>query len=68
MNLLDYKKNISSQYGEDGIIEKIIQILNPLENKFFVEFGAWDGINLSNARLLFEKNWNGMFIEGDKKV
>ena len=31
-----------------------------------MEFGAWDGINLSNARLLFENNWNGMFIEGDK--
>ena len=68
MNLLDYKKNISSQYGEDGIIEKIIQILNPLENKFFVEFGAWDGKYLSNTYNLFKNHeFRGLYIEGDLK-
>jgi hypothetical protein len=30
-----------------------------------VEFGAWDGIYLSNCRYLFEKGWRGVFIEAD---
>lgn len=50
----------------EPIIQYIFDTLN-IKQGFFLEFGAWDGINLSNARLLFEKNWNGMFIEGDKK-
>ena len=49
----------------EPIIQYIFNTLN-IKQGFFLEFGAWDGINLSNARLLFEKNWNGMFIEGDK--
>ena len=49
----------------EPIIQNIFDTLN-IKQGFFLEFGAWDGINLSNARLLFEKNWNGMFIEGDK--
>jgi len=32
---------------------------------FFIEFGAWDGIHLSNCRNLYEKGWDGCFIEGD---
>ena len=35
------------------------------ENCFFFEFGAWDGIHLSNCKLLAENNWSGFFIEGD---
>ena len=34
---------------------------------FFVEFGAWDGIVLSNCKKLFDNGWSGLFIEGDKK-
>lgn len=49
----------------EPIIQNIFNTLN-IKQGFFLEFGAWDGINLSNARLLFENNWNGMFIEGDK--
>ena len=36
------------------------------ENCFFFEFGAWDGIHLSNCRLLFENNWSGCFVELDR--
>ena len=34
---------------------------------FFFEFGAWDGIYLSNCRLLYENNWSGCFVEYNKK-
>ena len=33
-----------------------------------MEFGAWDGVRISNSRYLFEKGWDGIFIEGDKKI
>jgi len=34
-------------------------------NGKFVEFGAWDGEYLSNAKSLVENGWTGVFIEGD---
>ena len=63
-SLLNFKCDIYSQRGDDGLIREIFRRLN-LNKGFFVEFGGWDGIYLSNARLLFEKGWGGMFIEGD---
>lgn len=61
-----YKKNVTSQLGEDGVIEKIFEIIgNP--NKWCVEFGAWDGKQFSNTwSLLNIKGWKGILIEGDK--
>lgn len=51
--------------GEDGIIERIFAIISPI-NKYCVEFGAFDGKNLSNCCHLIEsKGWFGAFIEGD---
>ena len=43
MSILNKKKNIFSQNGEDGIIEYIFDKLNISENGTFIEFGAWDG-------------------------
>ena len=65
--LLDYRKDIASQFGEDGIIEKIFDIIKPT-NKWCVEFGAWDGEHLSNTfNLIQNSDWNGVLIEGNKK-
>mgnify|MGYP003137674439 FL=1 len=64
MNLLDYRKSIYSSIGNDGVIEKIFDVLK-IENGFFVEFGAWDGIKGSNCRNLYNKGWSGIFIEPD---
>jgi hypothetical protein len=60
-----FKKDKYSQRGHDGIIGKIMEELN-INNGFFIEFGGWDGIFLSNCRNLFELGWNGCFIEADK--
>ena len=62
MNLLDYRHDVYSSTGNDGIIKKIFEILE-IENGFFVEFGAWDGIKGSNCRRLYENGWSGIFIE-----
>ena len=64
-NLLSYANDVYSQAGQDGIIEHIFDVLE-IKKGHFVEFGAWDGIYLSNCRKLFEEGWSGVFIESDK--
>jgi len=61
-NLLLYKQKLHSQSGQDGIIEHIFKVLG-IKTGHFVEFGAWDGVYLSNCRKLFEEGWSGVFIE-----
>lgn len=63
-SLLHYAADVYSQRGDDGIIREIFRRLE-IDHGFFIEFGAWDGIHLSNTRLLFESGWGGMLIEGD---
>jgi len=68
MNLAKYQKNIFSQNGEDGVIEEILNRLGKNSDKSSCEFGAWDGIHLSNCyNLILSKSFKGLFIEGDKK-
>lgn len=64
--LLNARKNIYSQNGEDGVTELLIDFLDIKEGSF-CEFGAWDGKYLSNTfNLLQNKNWKGVYIEGDE--
>ena len=58
--------NVYSQRGHDGILAKITAELE-IDRGFFIEFGAWDGIHLSNTRQLYEKGWSGCYIEADPK-
>ena len=55
-----------SQNGEDIFILDLFKSKKK-ENCFFFEFGAWDGIHLSNCRLLFENEWSGCFIESEEE-
>lgn len=65
--LLEYKMNVYSQDGEDGIIAKAIAIL-PVHDRWCVEFGAWDGHFCSNTRNLIEnRGYSAVLIEGDRK-
>lgn len=61
--LQDFARNIYSQYGEDGIIEKIFEVIGP-RSKICVEFGASDGFSLSNTANLWRHNgWTAILIE-----
>lgn len=62
-----YAKNNFSQFGEDGIVEKILELI-PGKDNWCVEFGAWDGVYLSNAfNLIKNKGYKSVLIEADKK-
>src|SRR5208282_4656253 len=61
-----YRRNVTSQFGEDGIIERVFETIGPA-NKVCVEFGAWDGKLYSNTwNLIQRRGWTGILIEGDK--
>lgn len=64
-----YKKNIYSQNGEDGIILRVLELLgcNEIGELWVVEFGAWDGIHLSNTFSLVKKGASAVYIESDEK-
>ena len=53
-----------SQNNEDKIIIDLFFKKN-IKNGVFIEFGAWDGVHLSNCKLLADHNWSGFFIEGN---
>lgn len=63
--LLDFASSVTSQFGEDGIIEKILELVGA-GNPWVVEIGAWDGRYLSNSwNLTNNKEWHGVLVEGD---
>lgn len=63
--LLKYGKNITSQSGEDGILEKVFSLIG-VRNEWCVEFGAHDGKLHSNTySLIQDRGWNGVLIEAD---
>ena len=65
--LIQYAWNRYSQNGEDGILEELCRRLQ-IGPGWSVEFGAWDGKNLSNTfNLLEHAGWNAVDIEADER-
>lgn len=64
-SLENYKKDIYSQNGEDGVVEYLLGKLG-IDCGYFVDIGAWDGKYLSNTYHLLEQGWRGLDIEGNR--
>ena len=65
--LNSYARKITSQYGEDGIIEKVLEVIGQ-DDKWCVEFGSWDGRNCSNTyNLITTKGYSAVLIESSRK-
>jgi len=66
-----HKRDVHSQFGEDGILEHLLRRLGRWDAPeqaplWCVEFGAWDGVHLSNTRrLIVEQGAHGVLIESD---
>lgn len=60
---IQYQHNVTSQWGEDGIIEEIFKRIG-VKNSYCVEFGAGKGTELSNVwNLISNKKWKAVLIE-----
>ena len=65
-SLSRFRRNVHSQFGEDGVIDELCRRLE-IRSGFFAEFGAWDGKHLSNTSRLLELGWSGVYIEEDAR-
>ncbi len=64
----DHQRTVYSQTGEDGILEKIFEVIPPTA-RFAIEFGAGDGILFSNVRkLIVNDGWGGLLLEGEGEL
>jgi hypothetical protein len=59
----EYEGKYFSQYGQDKLVDSL---LNQTTSGFFVESGAYNGVELSNS-LFFEatRKWKGLLIEAN---
>ena len=58
--------NWTSQFGEDGYIEKALERIGE-KNCWCFEVGAADGLYLSNTKRLRDAGWNAVLIEANEK-
>jgi hypothetical protein len=69
-SLNKFSHNVYSQFGEDGIVQELLQRLEKITslNHWCCDVGAWDGIYLSNtANLIKNKGYSAVMIEGDHR-
>ena len=65
-DLLRFGRDITSEHGEDGVIEKIFEVIDE-ENGWCVELGALNGVHGSNVwHLIKECGWSSVLIEADQ--
>lgn len=62
----DHQRKEFCQSGETGILEYIFENIGTT-NKYSVEFGGGDGVNLSNIRYFINNGWEGLQIDYDNK-
>lgn len=57
---------IFSQFGDDGIIQYLVNKLD-IEHKIFVEFGVQSYVEANTRFLLLNDNWTGLVMDGSSR-
>jgi hypothetical protein len=65
IDLLDHAHSVFSQNGEDGVVAALFSVIGTTSRNC-CEFGAGDGVHLSNTRALLLGGWRGLLIEADE--
>jgi len=63
VRLQDYEFQVYSQWGEDGILQRLTEVV-PVSRKLFVEFGVEDYSEANTRFLLANSGWAGLVIDG----
>ncbi len=63
-SLEDVEFKVFSQWGDDGIIQYLVNMLN-IETKVFIEFGVEDYLESNTRFLLINNNWSGLIMDGN---
>jgi len=58
--------NLYSQAGQDEWVLNVTA--HKTEKKFFVDIGAFDGVNTSNTLALEEQGWSGICVEANPDI
>jgi hypothetical protein len=68
-SLQDVEFKVSSQWGQDGIIDWLIERANiPSASRSFIEFGV-ENYRESNTRFLLQnRNWRGLIMDGNPQL
>jgi hypothetical protein len=56
---------VTSQWGEDGIIEWLVKAL-AIDDRTFIEFGVTDYTEANTRFLLQQRNWRGLIFDCDE--
>jgi len=63
-NLAQVEFSVFSQFGEDGIIDWLVQKLK-ISNKTFIEFGVENYVESNTRFLMMNRNWRGLVIDSN---
>jgi len=64
--LAEFESSVHSQHGEDGLLGEVFRRIGAAGelSEWCCEFGAWDGLHLSNtANLILNHGWRAVLIE-----
>jgi hypothetical protein len=61
-DLTRYERRVYSQNGEDGILQAIFARAGTT-NRYFVEFGAEDGLQCNTRYLADHQGWRGLLLD-----
>jgi hypothetical protein len=70
INLAQYERKVFSQNQEDGVIEKIFEVIG-MTNKYYVEFGVENAVECNTRNLRENCGWFGLLMDGgheNKKI